>query len=278
MRSIEAGVGRVGPGAGRVGTGVAVMALLAMAWTAWSPQTARAQAPGGGVVEIPLHLDPAGRLVVPVQTADGRTLNFAVSTMVPTSLVAASVAGADASALGLRLDGFDHPLEVAAQPDEVFVADGHRVDGFLGVAALGDVDVLLDAPNRRMLLRPIGRSVEWAGMTLSEPARLNVFHGVALRLDLEVAGRSLGATIDLANPANQANPGAAHAAGLTAAAPASVRIAGSDRLLRFDIADTPILDRWDPDGAGFISLGAPFAADCAVSLSLFHQELRTCVR
>lgn len=267
-----------GTGVGRVGTGGAMMALLAMAWSPPGLQPVHAQAPRGAVVEIPLHVDPAGRLVVPVQTADGRTLSFALSTMVPTSMVAASVADGDASALGLRLDGFDHPLEVASQPDAVFLADGHRVDGVLGVAALGDVDVLIDAPNERMLLRPIGRSVEWAGMTLSEPTRLNVFHGVALRLDIEVAGQRLGATIDLANPANQANPGAAQVAGLTPAAPASVRIAGADRRMHFDIADTPILDRWDPDGAGFVSLGAPFAADCAVSLSFFHQELRTCVR
>ena len=246
-----------GTGVGRVGTGGAMMALLAMAWSPPGLRPVHAQAPRGAVVEIPLHVDPAGRLVVPVQTADGRTLSFALSTMVPTSMVAASVADGDASAL---------------------LADGHRVDGVLGVAALGDVDVLIDAPNERMLLRPIGRSVEWAGMTLSEPTRLNVFHGVALRLDIEVAGQRLGATIDLANPANQANPGAAQVAGLTPAAPASVRIAGADRRMHFDIADTPILDRWDPDGAGFVSLGAPFAADCAVSLSFFHQELRTCVR
>ena len=232
----------------------------------------------GGAVEVPLRVDAAGRLVVPVQTADGRTLSFAVSTMVPTTMVAASLAGDDASALGLRLDGLDQALTVEPVADAALVIDGHRVDGFLGLSALGDFDVLLDAPNGRMVIRPIGRTVEWSGVEMSEPTRLNVFHGVALRLDIEVDGQPFGATLDLANPLNQANPGAAHAAGLSTGTPASVTASGIDRPLAFAVGDTPVLERWDPDGAGFVSLGAPFAAGCALSLSWFHQEMRTCVR
>jgi hypothetical protein len=264
--------------AGRVLGGAVIVAIAAPSTPLHGQADHGPAASAGQVIEVPLRVDPAGRLVVPVQTADGRTLSFAVSTMVPSTMVAASLAGDDASALGLRLDGLDQPLVVAPLTDEAFVIDGHRIDGFLGLATLGDFDVLIDAPHDRMVLRPIGRAVEWAGMEMSEPTRLNVFHGVALRLDIEVAGRRLGATLDLANPANQANSGAAHLAGLSAGATIPVRISGVERGLLFEVAETPVLDRWDPDGAGFASLGAPFAAECALSLSWFHQELRTCVR
>ena len=262
---------------GQVSGGLIVTAVFATlgASAPLEGQTATAH---DDAFEVPLRVDPAGRLVVPVQTADGRTLSFAVSTMVPTTMVAASLAGDDASALGLRLEGIDQALTVEPVTDAALVIDGHRVDGFLGLSALGDFDVLLDAPNGRMVIRSIGRTVEWSGIDLSEPTRLNVFHGVALRLDIEVAGQPLGATIDLANPLNQANPGAAHLAGLGSGATASVTVSGIARPLAFALGDTPVLERWDPDGAGFVSLGAPFAAECALSLSWFHQELRTCVR
>ena len=272
MRGIGVSLGRV------VGSGT-LLAVLALSGTPLSAQSTHEQmASGDGVIEIPLHVDPAGRLIVPVQAADGRTLSFAVSTMVPSTMVASSLAGGDAAALGLRLDGLDGPLEVAAMPDAAFLVDGHRIDGFLGLATLGDFDVLVDAPNGRLVLRPIGREVAWSGVELSEPTRLNVFHGVALRLDIAVAGTPFGATLDLANPSNHANPGAAKAAGLSGTAPASVRLSGVARDLHFDIGDTPVLDRWDPDGNGFVSLGAPFVQHCALSLSYFHQEVRTCLR
>ena len=35
---------------------------------------------------------------------------------------------------------------------------------------------------------------------------------------------------------------------------------------------------WDPNGKGFVLVGAPIAFDCAISLSWVHQEMRTCVR
>jgi hypothetical protein len=262
---------------GRIIGGLVAAAMFA-APVVPAPLQAQSAMATRGSVEIPLRIDPAGRLVVPVQTADGRTLSFAVSTMVPTTMVAASLAGDDASALGLRLDGLEQALTVEPVPDAALVVDGHRVDGWLGLATMGDFDVLLDAPNGRMVIRPIGRTVEWSGVELSEPTRLNVFHGVALRLDIEVAGQPLGATLDLANPLNQANPGAAHAAGLAAGTPASVMVSGIDRPMAFTLGNTEVLERWDPNGAGFVSLGAPFAAGCALSLSWFHQEMRTCVR
>lgn len=227
---------------------------------------------------VPLSVDGSGRLVVPVVTADGRTLRFAVSTAVPTSMVARSIGGEDAAALGLRLEGVDQPLpDVQSADDAAFVFEGHAVDGFVGLSTLGDVDVLLDAPGGRMVLQPIARAVEWSDVALGPPTRLQVFHGVALRMEVEVDGHPFGATVDLARPRNVMNPAAAGTTGVQDGGTGTVDFEGRTRTLLFDVADTSILDRWDPDGVGFLSFGAAIAADCAVSISWFHQELRMCV-
>ena len=35
---------------------------------------------------------------------------------------------------------------------------------------------------------------------------------------------------------------------------------------------------WDPQNNGFVVIGAPIAYDCAVAISWFHSELRTCLQ
>lgn len=265
----------------RKGGAVGAVVLAVAGATALLGATARpaAAAVQAGITEVPLEVGAAGRLIVPVETADGRTLRFALHTAIPTAMVAASVAGDDPAALGLHLAGTDVALTaVEAIPDEALVVDGQRVDGFVLTSALGDVDLLIDAPGGRFALKPIGRAVEWPGTTLSAPATLRVYHGVALRLEIEVEGRPYGATLDLATPRNVVNAGVVHDAGVRPDAPATVTFGGVDRSLTFAVEQTPVLARWDPDAAGFVSFGAALATDCALSISYVHQELRTCVR
>ncbi len=42
--------------------------------------------------------------------------------------------------------------------------------------------------------------------------------------------------------------------------------------------DLPLFRGWDPNGDGFVVVGAPLAYDCAISISWVHREIRTCVR
>lgn len=240
---------------------------------------ARGTHAAGADVIVPLEVDGSGRLVVPVIADDGRAFTFAVSTAVPTSMVARSIGGDEPGNLGLRLEGSDQPLpNVQTASDDAFAVDGRAVDGFVGLSTLGDVDVLLDAPGARMVLRPIARDIEWSGVDLGPPNRLQVFHGVAVRLEVEVEGRAYGATLDLGHPRNVMNPPAAHTTGVAPDGLGTVDFAGTTRSLVFEVADTPILSRWDPDGVGFVAFGAAIAADCALALSWFHQEMRMCAR
>ena len=246
--------------------------------SAWSPIGAAAAYAQPTATEVPLSV-AGGWLIVPVQTADGRSLRFALHTAIATSLIKASVAGDDPAALGLTLAGSSDPfVDMAVYDDDAFERDGTRIDGFLGLQLLGDVDVLIDAPNDRMLLKPIGRRVEWPGVDLAEPSRMRIYHGVALRTEIEVEGQPFSATINLAAAVNTATDGVAHKTGVAVGSPATVRIGSANHTMALEFGSTPILDRWDPDGAGFVAFGAALAVECAVSISYVHQELRTCVR
>ena len=259
---------------GRVWTSTALHALIAVA----SLGSAGPLLAQGHTAEVPLAVE-AGWLIVPVEAADGRTLRFALHTAINTTAVAASVGGDDPASLGLTFAGSAEPFgAIGTLPDGAFTRGDTRIDGYLGLHTLGDVDVLIDAPNGRMLIKPIGRRMEWPGVELAAASRMRIYHGVALRTEIEVEGQPFSATIDLATAANTATDGVAQKAGIGAGAPATVRIGSANHSLTLDFGGTPVLDRWDPDGAGFVAFGAALAADCALAISYVHQELRTCVR
>ena len=44
------------------------------------------------------------------------------------------------------------------------------------------------------------------------------------------------------------------------------------------VRDLPLFQGWDPDGKGFVVIGAAITYDCALAISWVHQEIRTCVR
>lgn len=250
-----------------------VTAMLLVA--AGSPTGARAQ--GSDVIEVPLRVED-GRLIVPVEASDGSQLQFIVGT----SYTGLSRSGA--ARLGdrpsLTLGGATMRMdELPPFPDEELTVAGKVMDGMVGSATLNQFDVLIDAPRGRLLLKPIGRSVEWAGVTLSQPTRVRVMHGLLFGLDVEFDGELYGATLELNRPTHVVNQPVQAQAGL------DDDDAGTLRLGYATFADTPVQVRdlplfsgWDPIGKGFVVVGAPIAFDCAIALSWVHAEIRTCVQ
>ena len=76
-------------------------------------------------------------------------------------------------------------------------AEGTVLDGIIGSNFFNQFDVLFDAPGGRLVLRKPGRSVQWDGMTLSDPVRLRLLHGVILTLNVELNGHVYPAMLDI---------------------------------------------------------------------------------
>ena len=165
------------------------------------------------------------------------------------------------------------------RPDGDLVTDGKHFAGMVSSNTLNQFDVLVDVPGGRLVLKPIGRAVHWDGMTLSDPVRVRVFHGVVMGLDVEVNGHEYPALLDLGTPTLVVNERVMTEAGIEG------RTANRFRVGDTTLTDVPVqheeLDAFrmmSPNGDGVVLVGAPLAHDCAVSLSWVHQELRTCVR
>ncbi len=219
-----------------------------------------------------------GRLIVPVESSDGAELQFILGT----TYTALSESGAarlgdqpslNMGGVAVRTDAFP------AFPDEELTVSGKVMDGMVGSPTFNKFDLLIDVPRGRLLLKPIGRSVKWEGVTLSQPVGVRVMHGLLFGLDVEFEGKAYGATLELNRPAlvvsqvvkaeteiDDDDVGTLRLGYTTFAdAPAQVR-------------DLPLFSGWDPSGKGFVVVGAPITFDCAISLSWAHREIRTCVR
>lgn len=252
-------------------TGSAVMALTMAPGTPLEAQTQAA-------LEIPLR-EAGGRLAVEVEGPDGETFTFALSTGTAVTVLTESTAQLLGQATELAMSGVAISLDGAhTLSDEALAGDDVSYDGMIGVGTLSDYDVLVDLANGRMLLQSPGRSVAWTGVTLSDPVPLRVLHGVVLALEVEVDGGTRPATLDLGAAAIVVNEGL----GLGPVGTRGTLTLGlgetSLRELSFEVGDDPILDRWDPEGRGFVIVGASIARDCPISISWVHAELRTCVR
>ncbi len=164
-------------------------------------------------------------------------------------------------------------------PDEELAISGTVPAGVLGGMTLNKFDVLIDAPNQRLVLKPIGRSVSWDGVTLSRPVRLMLFHEVLARVDVEVGGKLFGGLLDLAAPHMAVNEPVRTASQFSGDRLDSFRMgyAGWPDL-PVVVTDSPIFQGWDPNGKGFVIIGAPVAYECAIAISWAHAELRTCIR
>lgn len=244
-------------------------------------------------IEVPLTLT-AGRLAVPVSAPNGRELTFFVSTGSTVTVLTESTARRVGEARALDLAGVPVPLEGAQTlPDRRLSSDGVAFDGIVGVSTLNRFDVLFDVPSGRMLLREPGPSTDWPGTALSQPARVRVYHGVVIGLDVEIDGRGYAAMLDLGTSGlvvsgdvaldDDAAPpdGAAlpDRSVLDEGSTASLHIGTGEAVQApVRVGDIPMLDRWDPNGSGFALVGAVVARDCALSVSWVHREIRRCVR
>lgn len=227
-----------------------------------------------GPVEVDLTVSD-GRLVVPVAAADGTTLEFTIGTGVGQTVLSQSAAAALGEHPELMLGTIAVPTESIA----IFSDDRLAADGILPATLLNQYDVLFDAPNGRMVLKPFGRSVEWEGVELSDPTRVRVYHGTVLSFEASLNGTVYPATLDLRSTGLIVNDAVQTDLGLPATGAASLGLGTTtlaDRPL--EVLDLDIFDRWSPNGDGFVIIGSTLATDCALSISWIHQEIRTCKR
>jgi len=267
------------------GIGVWVAALVGMVpATGVSPHDALGQSEmvrsGADVVEIPLHVQ-GGRLTVSVTGPDGTEYLFALTTGNPMTILAQSTAdrlGDDRG--GLTLGGLPIATDDAVTlPDAQLESDGIPLAGMVGGSTLSTYDVLVDVPNNRLLLKTPGRSVEWAGVPLSEPTRLQIYHGVVLGLQVQLDGTDYRATLDLGTPSVIVNSPVGDQLGIDGEGMAALTLGEATMAnMAVGVRDLEIFEQWDPAGTGFALVGAPIAYDCAISISWLHSELRTCVQ
>ena len=236
------------------------------------------QAPGGGAIEVPLRVED-GLLRVTVDGPDGAEYDFVLG-LGMTLITESGAAQIGEAVSSLTIGGVPVETEQAfTVPDEELATSTTVPAGVLGGMTLNKFDVLIDAPNQRLVLKPIGRSVRWDGVTLSNPVGLTLFHDVLARVDVEVAGQVFGGLLDLAAPHMAVNEPVRTEAGFSGDGLDSFRMGYSGWTdLPVVVTDSPTFQGWDPEGRGFVIIGAPVAYECAIAISWVHAELRTCIQ
>jgi len=251
---------------------------VAMLMTAMAAPAA-AQMHGNGAVEVPLRVEQ-GRLLVPVQAPDGTVFEFILSTGTPPTVLSASTAAILGDDTALTIGGLPLASEgIVTVPDEQLTVNGVVIAGMVGPDTFNDFDVLIDVPGERFVLKPFGRSVEWEGMTLSDPIRLQVYHGTVLALEVTLNGKPYQASLDLGTSTVVVNEPVRQAMHLQAEGVSALGLGSTTFAdVSTHVLDLDIFGRWDPDGNGFVIVGAPIAYECAISISWVHREMRTCVQ
>lgn len=237
-------------------------------------QRERSSAP----VEIPLEV-VEGRLIVDVTLPGGGTvpfvfgLSYSTLTESGAARLGPDLGGATVGGLPVLLD------QAETVSDDVLAMEGLVPGGVLGGLTFKDYDVLVDVPNGRLLVKPVGRSVSWEGVELSNPVGLTVYHDVLPRVDVGVGEGVYGGLLDLSAPWLEVNEPVATANGFAPEDRTDFRMGyGSFTGLPVRVGDSQILRGWDRDGSGFVVVGAPVAYDCAIAVSVYHLEMRTCLR
>ncbi len=233
----------------------------------------------GDVIEIALTVE-GGRLSVPVVGRDGTEYLFALTTGNPMTILAQSTADHVGGAGGLTMGGIPLATEGSVTlPDAQLESDGIPLAGMVGGSTLSAYDVLVDVPNGRLLLKTPGRAVAWEGVALSEPARLQIYHGVVIGLQVQLDGTDYRATLDLGTPSLIVNTPAGAQLGIEGEGMRTLTLGATTMDdMPVGVRDLEAFERWDPAGTGFALIGAPIAYDCAISISWLHSELRTCTR
>jgi len=238
--------------------------------------TATAQTPITGAIEIPLEVR-AGRMTVPVRAADGTELRFLVTTGSAVTVLSES-GETRAGGQALTLGGAPVNMEGSVTlPDSDLTVEGVVLDGLVSNNTLNAFDVLFDVPGGRLVLEPIGRSVEWPGMELSDPVRLRVYHGVVLALDVELDGVAYPAMLELGAPKLLVNRRVLEETGIASGVAKVLKIGSTTfQDVPVELSDHPSIARFSPNGDGFVVVGTPPALTCPVAISWVHREMRTC--
>jgi len=234
------------------------------------------------VLEIPLHVHE-GRLWIPVRAADGTEFRFLLSTGTPGTVFSETGSARHATAGALFMGGLaEAPVNLEdpqVLPDDRLTFDGERFDGQIAPNTLNEYEMLLDGPGGRLLLQPLGAPPRWEGYALSDPARLQIYHGTVLTVQVELGGTSVPAMFELGAPVVIGNPAVGESGGIVDDTAVDLRIAGAHWAgLPGRVEDHPFLKRFSPGGEPFAMVGGLIAVDCAIAISWVRAELRTCVR
>lgn len=253
-------------------------AVLLVGLMAIQPGLGNAQAQAGPV-EVPLRM-AGGRLIVPVMTAGGASLDFALSTGSAVTVLSESGAAKLGTDGPPTLGGLPIPMDRRSTvPDSSLRADGQVLGGMISSNMLNGYDVLIDVPGGKLVLKPIGPRVAWEGVSLSDPIPLRVFHGVALAFDVMLGGRDYPALLDIGTPVVVVNGGVKSDLAIEDEAVSTLTV-GSVTFDRVSVSvrDLDVFRMWSPDGSGVVLVGAPITYDCAIALSWVHREMRTCLQ
>ena len=241
-------------------------------------EPAAAQTQSGEPIVIPLRVD-GGRLLVPVEAHDGAEFEFVLSLGNPTVL-SESTAARLGDHPSLTMGGVPVQMEgFATLPDAELTSNGTTIVGMVGPTTLNQFDILVDVPGGRLVLKPIGSSMAWEGVSLSDPIRALVLHGALLGIDVEFNGREYESMLDLGVGTLLVNEPVRAQTHIGAEDQGTLKLGATTFTdLPVRTLDLPLFGGWDPDGDGFVVVGAPLFYDCAISLSWVHREIRTCVR
>lgn len=229
-------------------------------------------------IEVPLRV-VGTQLVVTVTGADHRSGDFILSTANGQTVFSESFAAHQGDAelwLGEASVNLDDVQTIA---DDKLMNGNRQLDGMIGANTLNQFDVLVDVPGNRLVLKPFGRSVEWPGMVMSEPVPVRLYHGLYVGLDVEFDSRPYAALLDLGVSSLVVNAPVGISSGIESEGTAELSL-GTVTLsgLPVRVLDLPLFGGFDPDGDGFVVVGAPIALECALSISWIHQEVRMCVQ
>ena len=238
-----------------------------------SPAPSRAQTAAPEPIEIPLRVDD-GQLLVTAVSPDGGEHDLVLG-LGPTLFTESGAARLGDALASLTLGGVPVETEGYQTVPDAYLAGSDAV-GVLGGNTLNGFDVLIDAPSGRLVLKPIGRAVRWDGVALSSPVTIQVFHDLLLRADVDFGGSVVGGLLDLTRPELQVGDALADA--VADGAVASFRMGyGGWQDLPAAVVDSPVFGRWDAQER-FVIVGSSIALDCAIAISWYHAEVRTCLR
>lgn len=235
------------------------------------------QRSGSDPIEVPLRMEQ-GRLIVSVDAPNGESYDFGL--VLGMSFLEEGFAKAMGEAVGgLTLAGAPVDMEHAQSVPASYVGEELGLSGLVGGATLNRFDVLIDVPNGRLVLKPLARSVRWPDENLTSPSSVRILHEVFLATEVQIGGEVFRAVMDFAAAGMQVNEAVRTKSGYEGNTVDSFRLGYSGWSdLPIAVTDSPMFGGWDPNGDGFVIIGAELARDCVIAISWAHSEIRTCRR